>query len=109
MMCDRWEKNLEALKSGALGDVNSPETLLRYWKAQAEAGYPYAEENVRYFEEMVRKEKREHGMSNFEKIRQMSKEELASFLFDLFQHNTVEFLTYSSAIEYLEEESEDTE
>lgn len=56
MMCDRWEKNLEALKSGALGDANSSKTLLRYWQMQESAGYPNASENVKYFEEMVRKE-----------------------------------------------------
>ena len=56
MMCDRWEKNLEMLKSGALGDADSPETLLRYWQMQAEAGYPCASENVKYFEDMVRRE-----------------------------------------------------
>lgn len=51
----KWNKNLIMLSSGGFGDINSPETLLAYWKAQAEAGYPFAEENVRYFEEMVRK------------------------------------------------------
>ena len=52
-----WIRNLTSLKMGEFGiDTKSPETLLRYWKAQAEAGYPCAEENVRYFEEMVRKE-----------------------------------------------------
>ena len=50
-----WQENLEMLQDGVLGDVNSPKTLLRYWKLQAEANYPSAEENVRYFEEMVRK------------------------------------------------------
>ena len=54
MLCDRWEKNLEALKSGALGDVNSPKTLLRYWQKQESAGYPNASANVKYFEEMVK-------------------------------------------------------
>ena len=57
MMHERWEKNLEALKSGVLGDPNSPKTLLRYWKMQESAGYPNASQNVNYFEEMVRKEK----------------------------------------------------
>jgi hypothetical protein len=52
----KWNKNLIMLSSGGFGDINSPETLLAYWKAQAEAGYPFAEENVRYFEDMVRKE-----------------------------------------------------
>ena len=58
-MSERWEKNMEMLNSGALGDVNSPETLLRYWQMQAKAGYPLASENVKYFEEMVRHEERE--------------------------------------------------
>ena len=54
---DVWLRNLTSLKIGEFGiDTTSPETLLAYWKAQAEAGYPFAEENVRYFEEMVRKE-----------------------------------------------------
>ena len=60
MMCDRWEKNLEMLKSGALGDTDSPETLLRYWQMQAEAGYPQASENVKYYEDMVRRETEAH-------------------------------------------------
>jgi hypothetical protein len=51
-----WQENLKMLQDGVLGDVNSPKTLLRYWKLQAEAGYPLAKENVRYFEDMVRKE-----------------------------------------------------
>lgn len=56
---DVWLRNLTSLKMGEFGiDTNSPETLLSYWKAQAEAGYPIAEENVRYFEDMVRKESR---------------------------------------------------
>ena len=54
---DVWLRNLTSLKIGEFGIYkNSPKTLLAYWKAQAEAGYPIAEENVRYFEEMVRKE-----------------------------------------------------
>jgi hypothetical protein len=54
---DVWLRNLTSLKIGEFGiDTTSPETLLAYWKAQAEAGYPLAEENVRYFEDMVRKE-----------------------------------------------------
>ena len=52
-----WTRNLEMLVLGAFGiDTKSPKTLLAYWKAQALAGYPSADENVRYFEEMVRKE-----------------------------------------------------
>lgn len=52
-----YTRNLTRLISGEFGiDKNSPKTLLAYWKAQSEAGYPLAEENVRYFEDMVRKE-----------------------------------------------------
>ena len=54
---DVWLRNLTSLKMGEFGiDTKSPKTLLAYWEAQSEAGYPYAEENVRYFEDMVRKE-----------------------------------------------------
>ena len=55
-----WNKNLEKLQNGAFGDIDadneiiSYHTMLRYWKAQASAGYPYANENVKYFEEAVK-------------------------------------------------------
>jgi hypothetical protein len=55
-----WNKNLEKLQNGAFGDVDadneniSYHTMLRYWKAQASAGYPYANENVKYFEEAIK-------------------------------------------------------
>ncbi|MBR2388254.1 MAG: hypothetical protein IKB02_05745 [Clostridia bacterium] len=56
---DVWLRNLTSLKMGEFGiDTKSPKTLLAYWKAQALAAYPSAEENVRYFEEMVRKNER---------------------------------------------------
>ena len=61
MMCDRWEKNLEMLKSGALGDDTSPETLLRYWQMQASAGYPQTNENVKYFEDVINRAKMKGG------------------------------------------------
>ncbi len=51
-----WEKNMEHLKSGGFGPREQSKTLLQYWKAQERAGYPYASENVKYFEEMVEKE-----------------------------------------------------
>lgn len=54
----RWEKNLEHLHSGGFGPADEFQTLLLYWKAQERAGYPYANENVKYFEEMVEKENR---------------------------------------------------
>ena len=54
-----WLENLEKLKNGAFGSVENPDeccnTLARYWKAQAEAGYPYAVQNMLYFEEMARR------------------------------------------------------
>ena len=55
-----WEINLETLKNGGFGDYTiaeeCPKTMIRYWKAQAEAGYPSAIDSVRYFEDMARKE-----------------------------------------------------
>ena len=53
-----WERNLERLKAGEFGAHNITEpghehALLAYWKAQADAGYPYAESNVRYFESII--------------------------------------------------------
>ena len=62
----RWEENLQRLKNGLFGEYTiaeeCPKTLLRYWKAQLDAGYPNAKENVLYFEELVRKES-ENGKS----------------------------------------------
>ena len=48
-----WERNLENLRAGTLGDAGSPDTLLRYWRAQEKAHYPGARENVSYFEELL--------------------------------------------------------
>ena len=50
-----WEKNLENLKSGTLGDPSAAHTLLRYWQCQERAHYPHARENVEYFSEIVNK------------------------------------------------------
>ncbi len=44
-----WQRNLDNLKAGTLGDPTSPITLLRYWQCQERAHYPYARENVEYF------------------------------------------------------------
>ena len=44
-----WERNLENLKAGTLGNPESPVTLLRYWQCQERAHYPHARENVEYF------------------------------------------------------------
>ena len=55
-----WERNLENLKAGTLGDPESPITLLRYWQSQERAHYPYARENVEYFLDEV--ERLERGI-----------------------------------------------
>ena len=51
-----WQRNLENLKSGTLGDPTRSATLFRYWQAQERAHYPYAGENVEYFKEMMARE-----------------------------------------------------
>jgi len=48
-----WERNLENLKAGTLGDPADPTTLLRYWQSQERAHYPFARENVEYFLSML--------------------------------------------------------
>lgn len=54
-----WERNLENLKAGTLGDPASSVTLLRYWQCQELAHYPHARENVEYFTLATEKEKGE--------------------------------------------------
>ncbi len=49
-----WEKNLQNLTSGALGDPHDAATLLRYWQSQERAHYPFARENVEHFRELVK-------------------------------------------------------
>ena len=49
-----WDRNLDRLRNGEFGVATSPEALLRYWQAQAEAGYPSADENVKYFEQQIK-------------------------------------------------------
>ena len=51
-----WERNLENLKAGTLGDPSRTVTLLRYWQCQERAHYPYARENVEYFTLAAEKE-----------------------------------------------------
>lgn len=50
-----WERNLENLNSGTLGDKSDPRTLLRYWQFQEKAHYPNAKENVEYFKKAIEK------------------------------------------------------
>ncbi len=51
-----WERNLENLKAGTLGDPTKNVTLLRYWQCQERAHYPHARENVEYFTLAAEKE-----------------------------------------------------
>jgi hypothetical protein len=51
-----WERNLENLKAGTLGDPAQNMTLLRYWQCQERAHYPHARENVEYFKDAIEKE-----------------------------------------------------
>jgi hypothetical protein len=48
-----WQRNLENLRAGTLGDPTAPETLLRYWQAQQRAHYPHANDNVEYFKQVI--------------------------------------------------------
>ncbi len=50
-----WQRNLENLKAGTLGDPEDPVTLFRYWQCQERAHYPYARENVEYFKDAERR------------------------------------------------------
>lgn len=50
-----WERNLDNLNSGTLGDKSDPATLLRYWQFQERAHYPNARENVEYFKKAIEK------------------------------------------------------
>ena len=54
-----WEKNLQNLKAGTLGNPEDTRTLLRYWQFQESASYPYARENVKYFKNLIEKERQE--------------------------------------------------
>ena len=52
-----WQRNLENLKAGTLGNPESNVTLLRYWQSQERAHYPHARENVEYFTLALEREK----------------------------------------------------
>ena len=54
-----WEKNLENLRAGTLGDPSDTRTLLRYWQFQESASYPYARENVKHFKSLIENERKE--------------------------------------------------
>ena len=62
-----WARNLENLRSGTLGDMTDPVTLLRYWQSQERAHYPYARENVEYFSLIIENKNKEGANENAEK------------------------------------------
>ena len=51
-----WEANLTNLERGTLGNKDDPRAQLRYWQLQDKANYPYAKENVEYFQDMINKQ-----------------------------------------------------
>ena len=50
-----WEINLINLERGTLGNMNDPQTLMRYWQLQDKAHFPHARENVEYFQDIINK------------------------------------------------------
>lgn len=61
-----WERNLENLKAGTLGNPTESSTLLRYWQCQERAHYPYARENVEYFTLAAEEEKKLKATEEYE-------------------------------------------
>lgn len=51
-----WEINLTNLERGTLGEKDNPATLMRYWQLQDKAHFPYARENVEYFQDLVNRQ-----------------------------------------------------
>ena len=51
-----WEINLLNLERGTLGDKTNPATLMRYWQLQDKAHFPYARENIEYFQDIINRE-----------------------------------------------------
>ncbi|MBO7195847.1 MAG: hypothetical protein J6V80_00760 [Clostridia bacterium] len=51
-----WEINLTNLERGTLGDKENPNTLMRYWQLQDKAHFPYARENVEYFQDLINRQ-----------------------------------------------------
>ena len=69
-----WERNLENLRAGTLGDPKSAVTLLRYWQCQERAHYPFARENVEYFIKAVDEERRSLDHEQGQDLRGLSQE-----------------------------------
>ena len=63
-----WHKNLEKLKNGAFGSIEIlgefEETLAKYWQAQAEAGYPGANDSFMYFMQSIKQKERSDGIDS---------------------------------------------
>lgn len=59
-----WESNLQNLEHGTLGKKDEPAALLRYWQLQDKAHYPYARENVEYFQDIL--DKQNNTKNNYE-------------------------------------------
>jgi len=59
-----WQRNLENLKAGTLGNPEDNVTLLRYWQCQERAHYPHARENVEYFSMAIEEEKKRINQQN---------------------------------------------
>lgn len=51
-----WQENLKSFQMGAYGNPADPNTLLTYWRNMEKAHYPYARENVDYFESLVKQQ-----------------------------------------------------
>lgn len=66
----RWNLNLANLAAGAYGDPKDPSTLVRYWSDQADAGFPRAVENLKYFEELAKKTRPKTVEERVDEIRQ---------------------------------------
>lgn len=48
-----WNLNLQNLQAGVYGNPAEVSTILRYWQMQEQAHYPYARQNVEYFEALI--------------------------------------------------------
>ena len=59
-----WEINLANLERGTLGDKTKAATLMRYWQLQDKAHFPYARENIEYFQDMINREKEDSEKSD---------------------------------------------
>ena len=59
-----WEINLQNLERGTLGDKENPTTLMRYWQLQDKAHFPYARENVEFFQDIINSQSTSSGQTD---------------------------------------------